>query len=131
MSDKNIQMKYHNGVSWDNLYPRTLSEIIIMKDNKTLEQAHDELLDNLDDKVDKETGKTLTTNDFTNTYKQKLESLQDHTQDVQNLQANKADKTNVYTKQEVDSKIAHAATGIPVSPDEPTDDVDIWFEELI
>ena len=130
MSDKNIQMKYNDGASWNNLFPRTLSILVTMTDGKDLEQAYVDLTNELETKVDKEPGKTLTSNDFTNALKQKLEGLQNHTQDIQNLQANKADKSNTYTKQEVDNKIAHAATGIPVSQTEPTEDVDIWFEEL-
>lgn len=129
MSDKNIQMKFHNGVSWDNLFPKTLSNITIMENGKTLEETHAELLNSLSDKVDKVAGKTLTSNDFTSPLKEKLESLEDHSQDISNLQNNKANKTDVYTKQEVDGKIAKSNTGIPVSPNEP-EDVEIWFEEI-
>lgn len=130
MSDKNIQMKYHSGLEWDNLYPKTLAEIVVMPDQKTLDQSVEDINDEINEKVDKESGKSLSTNDFTNSLKQKLEGLQNHSQDIQNLQSNKADKSNVYTKSEVDSKISHAATGIPVSSTEPTEDVDIWFEEI-
>lgn len=129
MADKNIQMKYHNGVSWDDLYPKTLSDITIMNDNKTLEQAHAELKGNLEKKVDKVSGKSLTSNDFTNSLKTKLERLEDHSQDITNLQQNKVNKTDVYNKGEVDSKISQSNTGIPVSPDEP-EDVEMWFEEI-
>lgn len=129
MSDKNIQMKFHNGESWDNLYPRTLAEITIMKDNKTLEQAHTDMKRDLGNKVDKVSGKTLTSNDFTNLLKTKLEGLEDHSQDITNLQNSKANKSDVYSKQEVDNKISQSSTGIPVSPNEP-DGVDIWFEEI-
>lgn len=130
MSDKNIQMKYHDGSDWSNLYPKTLAILVMMNEEQTLEEVYIDLTNELDEKVNKEPGKTLTTNDFTNALKQKLEGLQNHAQDIQNLQANKANKSDVYTKQEVDNKIAHAATGIPVSPTEPSEDVDIWFEEI-
>ena len=39
MSEYNIQMHNYNGSSYDNLYPKTKSTIVIMNDGKTVEEA--------------------------------------------------------------------------------------------
>lgn len=70
----------------------------------------------LDTKVDKVEGKNLSTNDFTNEYKTKLDSITEgaavksvngRTGVVTGL----AEASNVYTKSEVDQKVADAVTG--------------------
>lgn len=81
-------------------------------------------------KVDKVSGKSLSTNDFTDALKTKLDSLSNHSADITSLQNNKADKTSVYTKTEVDTRINNLqANAIPVSSTEPTG-ASVWFEEL-
>ena len=67
MAEKHIIIKHHNGTSWDSLYPET-----------TIQQVKNgsETLDiTLGKKVDKVSGKQLSTNDFTNSLKNKLESI--------------------------------------------------------
>lgn len=63
-------------------------------------------------KVDVIAGKSLSTNDYTDADKTKLQSLNnyDDTSIKQSI-ANKADINNVYTKNEVDKKIDDAVTG--------------------
>ena len=39
MADYNIQMHNYNGSSYDNLYPKTKSTVVIMADGKTVEEA--------------------------------------------------------------------------------------------
>ncbi|MDN6290229.1 MAG: hypothetical protein L0J63_08050 [Tetragenococcus koreensis] len=81
-------------------------------------------------KVDKVSGKSLTTNDFTNALKTKLDSLSDHSTDIADLQTDKADRTEIYTKKEVDARINNLqANAIPVSATE-TAGASIWFEDL-
>lgn len=67
----------------------------------------------LNKKVDKVEGKGLSTEDFTTDLKNKLINL----------------PSDVYSKTEVDNKIAASQTGIVVSPTEPKD-TDYWFEEI-
>lgn len=84
----------------------------------------------ISNKVDKVSGKQLTTNDFTNTLKNKLDGLKDHSSEINNLQSDKADKSTTYTKSEVDTRINNLqANAIPVSTTEPTG-ASVWFEEL-
>lgn len=52
----------------------------------------------INNKVDKETGKGLSTNDFTDAYKTELDGLD-------TALANKADKATTYTKTEIDNMI--------------------------
>jgi hypothetical protein len=68
------------------------------------------ITNSLANKVDKVTGKQLSTEDFTTALKTKLVS-------------------NVYTKTEVDNKISESTTGIPVSSTEPTN-AELWFEVI-
>jgi|GEM_PF-5271199 len=63
MADKNIQMKMKNGAAWDNLYPVTKPANV------------DGLGDLLGGKVDKENGKGLSTNDYTDDEKTKLSGI--------------------------------------------------------
>lgn len=66
------------------------------------------------EKVDKISGKELSTNDFTNALLGKLNSL----------------PASVYTKDEVDTRINNLASSvIPVSTEEPTG-ASVWFEVL-
>ncbi|MGL5718492.1 MAG: Ig-like domain-containing protein [Paraclostridium sp.] len=68
----------------------------------------------LNNKVDKVSGKGLSTNDFTTVEKNKLASLQnsDVTKAYVDTELDKkSDKTNTYTKSEVDNKIAEAQLG--------------------
>lgn len=127
----------------------------------------------LANKVDKVSGKGLSTNDFTDTYKSKLDGIEAGANkythptgdgnlhvpatgtsnngkflkagssagsvswasitisDVSNLQStlnSKANSSNVYTKSEVDNKIANAMQqSVYVGTDEPTG-VNIWFQ---
>lgn len=176
-TDKNIQIKSHNGTDWDSLFPKTKAAVTILSNGKSVETSINEILisvsqkatmtditteiekivgtapaaldtlkelaDALDNnanfattvtnsianKVDKISGKGLSTEDFTTTLKNKLNSLQDHSSAISGLETDKADKSATYTKTEVDSKIANFSTGIPVQPTEPAD-VDMWFEEI-
>lgn len=72
MADKNIQMKIKNGANWDNLFPKTKASITVLNDGTTVADA-------LDNKVDKVSGKQLSTEDFTSTLKTKLNSLSNYT----------------------------------------------------
>lgn len=84
----------------------------------------------LGNKVDKVSGKSLSTNDFTNALKTKLDSLSDHSADITSLQNDKADKITTYTKTEVDTRINNLqSNAIPVSSTEPPG-ASVWFEEL-
>lgn len=131
MPDKNIQMKHHDGSSWGNLFPKTVATITLLGDGRTVQEAITEINSLLDKKVDKVDGKTLTTNDFTDPLKGKLEGLRDHTADISNLQNNKADKSTTYTKKDVNDLISTIETGIIVSPNEPeNEDTNMWFEEI-
>ncbi|RQO66845.1 hypothetical protein DBR40_21570 [Pedobacter sp. KBW01] len=71
----------------------------------------------LENKVDKETGKGLSSNDFTDEEKTKLANLSDEdvsalTQRVGDLETQKADVENVYTKNELDIIV----NGIALTP---------------
>ena len=66
--EKHIIIKKHNGTDWDILYPETVAEQVKTTSNETLNVT-------LGKKVDKVTGKQLSTNDFTNALKTKLEDL--------------------------------------------------------
>lgn len=69
MAELNIQIKQKNGTEWDSLYPKTKATVVTMPDGTTtLDTA-------LNGKVDKVSGKQLSTNDFTTPLKTKLESL--------------------------------------------------------
>lgn len=197
MADKNIQIKHHNGTTWDNLFPKTKAAITNLNDGRTVEAAITDLVDTLagkvtmqdvteeiekivgtapqaldtlkeladaidndanfastlttqiGTKVDKVTGKQLSTNDFTNALKTKLDSLKDHTSEIASLASGKADKTDTYTKTEVDGKINLKsdksttytksevdtrinnlqANAIPVSTTEP-EGASVWFSEI-
>ena len=142
MADKNIQIKFDNGVDWDNLFPKTKASITMLNDDTSVESKISEILSSLNNvatitdvqneiqtligsapealdtlheladalnndpdfastvvtqlanKVDKVTGKGLSSNDFTDTLKTKLEGLE----------------------------------GISVGEDEPSSG--IWFEEI-
>lgn len=85
------------------------------------------ITNSLSGKVDKVSGKSLSSNDFTTALQSKLNSLKDHTSEISGLQTSKADKKDVYSKTEVDVKIS--AAGIPVSQTAPTDST-LWFEEI-
>lgn len=88
------------------------------------------LSNEIGNKVDKVSGKQLSTNDFTNTLKTKLDSLKNHTSEITALQSGKADKSTTYTKIEVDTRINNLQeNAIPVSSTEPTG-ASVWFEEL-
>lgn len=70
----------------------------------------------VDKKVDKETGKGLSTNDFTTALKIKLNNGYSRGQidtKIKSLQDGKADKTDVYTKTEIDEKTADKRKAIP------------------
>lgn len=65
MADKNVQIKVLNELSeFDNVFPKTKADIV------------EGLQALLDGKVDKIIGKSLTTNDFTNSDKTKLDGIQ-------------------------------------------------------
>ena len=89
MANKNIQIKNHNGTDWDNLYPKTKASITEMNNGKTVEQEITSLSSN---KVDKVSGKSLSTNDYTTAEKNKLSGLKDHTNEISSLETNKVDK---------------------------------------
>jgi hypothetical protein len=63
MADINIQMKNKNGSGWDDLYPKTKPENVIGLDTV------------LGEKVDKITGKGLSTEDYTTAEKTKLTGI--------------------------------------------------------
>lgn len=179
MVGKNIQIKFHDGVEWINLFPKTLSTLVQLNSGQTIEtvitqitsaltekttledvkgeiekivgaapaaldtlQEISEALNsdpdfaatitnNLSEKVDKVSGKSLSTNDFTTQLKNKLESLQDYSQSISDLENGKASKEETYTKTEVDNRFSNfQANAIPVSKAEP-EGASIWFEDLI
>ncbi|MFD0959792.1 hypothetical protein [Paenibacillus chungangensis] len=66
MAEKNIQVKYKNGAAWDDLFPKTKAELV------------DGLPELLGTKVDKLTGKGLSTNDYTTAEKNKLAGIADN-----------------------------------------------------
>ena len=74
MAEKHIIIKHHNGTSWDSLYPETTVEQV-KNGSETLDIT-------LGKKVDKVTGKQLSTEDFTTPLKTKLEKLSDLTINV-------------------------------------------------
>ena len=76
MSDLNIQMKHYNGTSWDYLYPKTLSSLVEMLDGISLENKIDDLSQAISNKVSKVEGKGLSSNDFTDSEKNKLQELE-------------------------------------------------------
>lgn len=63
MAEKNIQMKITNGAGWDDLFPKTKPENVIGLDTT------------LGEKVDKVTGKGLSTEDYTSAEKTKLTGI--------------------------------------------------------
>lgn len=63
MADKNIQMKIKNGSVYDNLYPKTKADLV------------EGLTPLLADKVDVESGKGLSSNDYTTVEKNKLAGI--------------------------------------------------------
>jgi hypothetical protein len=67
MTDKNIQMKIKNGASWDALYPKTRAELV--------EGLAEQVEALVADKVDKQAGKQLSTEDYTTAEKTKLEGI--------------------------------------------------------
>lgn len=66
MVQKNIQMKNKNGATWDDLFPKTKSDIVLMTDGVTT------LTTALTNKVDVVAGKQLSTEDYTTAEKTKL-----------------------------------------------------------
>ena len=149
MADINMQMRHHNGTSWDNLYPKTKAGVTVLDDGRTVQTAVTANTTSLSNKVDKVTGKSLTTNDFTTVLKTKLDGLKDHTTEINTLTSGKADKNTTFTKTEVTTSLglkADKATtysktevdtlvssvqsgGIPVTAQEPSD-ASVWFQIL-
>lgn len=178
MVDKNIQIKFYDGTSWVNLFPKTLSALVELDSGQTLETTITQItsslaekttledvqgevekiigtapaaLDTLQEisealnsdpdfaatitnsltgKVDKVAGKELSTNDFTNALKTKLDGLTDLSSDIAALETDKADKSSTYTKTEVDTRFSNfQANAIPVSNNEP-EGASVWFEDL-
>ena len=65
MAEKNVQIKFRNSEGgYDDIFPKTKEELV------------DGLSTSLDGKVDKEAGKGLSANDFTNTLKTKLDGIE-------------------------------------------------------
>ncbi|MDO7787506.1 tail fiber protein [Desulforamulus aquiferis] len=64
MADKKVQIKIKNGQNWDNIFPKTNVEVV-----EGLDTA-------LNNKVDKVTGKGLSTEDYTFAEKTKLEGIE-------------------------------------------------------
>ena len=127
---KNIKIKHHDGTNWVELFPKTVASIVELNNGQNVQAVVTSLINDLEGKVDKVSGKQLTTNDFTNTLKNKLDGLKDHSSEINNLQSNKADKSTTYTKSEVDTRINNLqANAIPVSTKEPTG-ASVWFQEL-
>lgn len=76
-----------------------------------------EILAAVEDKVDKVEGKGLSTNDFTNEEKNKLSALENYddsgiTKSIEDLEENKANKSEVYSKEETDTKITEKVAEI-------------------
>lgn len=76
-----------------------------------------EVLAAVEDKVDKVEGKGLSTNDFTNEEKDKLSTLENYddsgiTKSIEDLEENKANKSEVYNKEETDTKITEKVAEI-------------------
>lgn len=70
MANKNIIMKNHNGSNWEELYPKTAAEQITESINKRFTSDAE-----LNGKVDKISGKQLTTEDYTSADKTKLAGI--------------------------------------------------------
>lgn len=71
MADKKIQMKLKNGANWDNLFPKTKSELV-----EGLPAAiTTEVSSQLTLKVDKVAGKGLSTEDYSTSEKSKLAGI--------------------------------------------------------
>ena len=72
------------------------------------------LQSSLDNKVDKIEGKGLSTNDYTNTYKQSVEKIPTIEQDILDLESDKVDKNNAITAG-TKAKITYDAKGLVTS----------------
>lgn len=74
----NIEQLIHNKTSTP-FYPRTVKEAVVNSDGScafdTIEAEIGYLNNNMSNKVDVEAGKALSTNDFTDAYKSKLDNL--------------------------------------------------------
>lgn len=109
-----IQIKHYDKTAWVELYPKTKARITELNSGKTVEAAIGELVSSLSSKVDKVSGKGLSTNDFTTTLQNKLNAL----------------PANAYTKAEVDTKIDNlTGSAIPVQSTPPAG-ASMWFETL-
>lgn len=51
MADKNIQIKSHNGVDWDSLFPKTKASITMLSNGKTVETSINEMLISISQKA--------------------------------------------------------------------------------
>lgn len=137
MADKNIQIKAKNGTNWDNLFPKTKAEVVVLADGSNLEQKISNLLSAINSKVESselaaavadlvdsapETLDTLKEladalgNDpnFATTISNQLGKKADKSQvytiiDVDNLLAEKVDRTAVYVKTEIDTQLSNKA----------------------
>jgi len=47
MAELNIQMKHHNGVDWDSLFPRTKAAIVMMNDGTTVQEKVTQIVNEL------------------------------------------------------------------------------------
>lgn len=139
MTDKNIQMKIKNGADWDNLYPKTKAGLI----DGLADQVATLVAGEVEGKVDKVTGKQLSTEDYTSADKTKLSGIASgannytHPTGDGNAHVPATGTTNngkVLTAGATAGSAAWAdlpAAGskIAVSTVEPTN-ADFWYEEL-
>lgn len=179
-TEKNIQIKHFNGVDWDSLFPKTKASITLMDDDTTVQEKIVELINSIATKATQSDINTAISNlvdsapetldtlkelanalgndpNFATTIANQLGNKADKSEvytklEVNNQLANKVDKisgkqlstedfttdlknklnnlpSDVYSKTEVDNKITASRAGIVVSPTEPTD-ADYWFEEI-
>jgi hypothetical protein len=51
-AEKNIQIKQHNGIDWDSLFPKTKASIVMLNDGSTVESKIASILSTLASKVE-------------------------------------------------------------------------------
>lgn len=114
MAEKNVQIRHHNGVDWDDLFPKTKAGLVGLASGKTVEVVIGEVLAAIDTKatpaqVAAEITKII---DGSPAALDTLNELAAALGDDPNFAATvstqiglKADKSTTYTKTEVDTKV--------------------------
>lgn len=116
MADKNIQIKAKNGANWDNLFPKTKAEVVVLADGSNLEQKISNLLSAINSKVESSELATALA-DLVDSAPETLDTLKEladalgndpnFATTISNQLGNKADKSQVYTKTEVNNQLAN------------------------